>query len=116
MSDELKHECGIAMIRLLRPLEYYQKKYGTSLYALNKMYLLMQKQVNRGQDGAGLANIKLNVEPGKRYISRYRSNKTNSVQDIFTYINKKFEKVELNSPGKLKDVQWLKENMPFSGE
>ena len=116
MSDELKHECGIAMIRLLKPLEYYQKKYGTSLYALNKMYLLMQKQVNRGQDGAGLANIKLNVEPGKRYISRYRSNKTNSVQDIFTYINKKFEEVELNSPGKLKDVQWLKENMSFSGE
>ena len=116
MSDELKHECGIAMIRLLKPLEYYQKKYGTSLYALNKMYLLMQKQVNRGQDGAGLANIKLNVEPGKRYISRYRSNKTNSVQDIFTYINKKFEEVELNSPGKLKDVEWLKENMSFSGE
>ena len=76
----------------------------------------MQKQVNRGQDGAGLANIKLNVEPGKRYISRYRSNKTNSVQDIFTYINKKFEEVELNSPGKLKDVHWLKENMSFSGE
>ena len=93
MSDELKHECGIAMIRLLKPLEYYQKKYGTSLYALNKMYLLMQKQVNRGQDGAGLANIKLNVEPGKRYISRYRSNKTNSVQDIFTYINKKFDNI-----------------------
>ena len=68
MSDELKHECGIAMIRLLKPLEYYQKKYGTSLYALNKMYLLMQKQVNRGQDGAGLANIKLNVEPGKRSL------------------------------------------------
>ena len=64
MSDELKHECGIAMIRLLKPLEYYQKKYGTSL-CLNKMYLLMQKQANRGEDGAGLANIKLNVEPGK---------------------------------------------------
>ena len=116
MSDELKHECGVAMIRLLKPLEYYQEKYGTSLYGLNKMYLLMQKQVNRGQDGAGLANIKLDVEPGKRYISRYRSNKTNSVQDIFTYINKKFEDVEYKNPGKLQDVQWLKENVSFSGE
>jgi amidophosphoribosyltransferase len=104
------------MIRLLKPLEYYQEKYGTSLYGLNKMYLLMQKQVNRGQDGAGLANIKLDVAPGKRYISRYRSNKTNSVQDIFTYINKKFEDVEEKNPGKLKDVQWLKENVSFSGE
>ena len=116
MSDELKHECGVAMIRLLKPLEYYQEKYGTSLYGLNKMYLLMQKQVNRGQDGAGLANIKLDVAPGKRYISRYRSNKANSVQDLFTYINKKFEDVEAKNPGKLQDVQWLKENVSFSGE
>ena len=116
MSDELKHECGVAMIRLLKPLDYYYKKYDTSLYGLNKMYLLMQKQVNRGQDGAGLANIKLDIEPGKRYISRYRSNKPNSVQDIFTYINKKFEDVELNFPGKLNDVQWLKKNIAFSGE
>lgn len=116
MSDELKHECGIAMIRLLKPLEYYQKKYNTSLYALNKMYLLMQKQVNRGQDGAGLANIKLDLEPGKRYISRYRSNKSNSVQKVFQYINKKFEDIEKTNPGKLQDVQWLKENAAFSGE
>ena len=116
MSDELKHECGIAMIRLLKPLEYYQEKYGTSLYGLNKMYLLMQKQVNRGQDGAGLANIKLDVKPGKRYISRYRSNKVNSVQDVFTYINKKFEDIEEKHPGKIQDVQWLKENTAFSGE
>ena len=116
MSDELKHECGVAMIRLLKPLEYYQEKYGTSLYGLNKMYLLMQKQVNRGQDGAGLANIKLDVKPGKRYISRYRSNKVNSVQDVFTYINKKFEDIEEKHPGKIQDVQWLKENTAFSGE
>ena len=116
MSDELKHECGIAMIRLLKPLEYYQEKYGTSLYGLNKMYLLMQKQVNRGQDGADLANIKLDVKPGKRYISRYRSNKVNSVQDVFTYINKKFEDIEEKHPGKIQDVQWLKENTAFSGE
>ena len=116
MSDELKHECGIAMIRLLKPLEFYQEKYKTSLYALNKMYLLMQKQVNRGQDGAGLANIKLDVSPGKRYISRYRSNKTNSVQDIFSYINNKFKEIESQHPEKLHDVQWLKKNMSFSGE
>tara|TARA_B100001093_G_scaffold22442_1_gene19979 strand:- start:446 stop:2344 length:1899 start_codon:yes stop_codon:yes gene_type:complete len=116
MSDELKHECGIAMIRLLKPLEFYQEKYKTSLYALNKMYLLMQKQVNRGQDGAGLANIKIDVKPGKRYISRYRSNKTNSVQDIFSYINKKFKKIESQQPEKLKDVKWLKQNMSFTGE
>ena len=116
MSDELKHECGIAMLRLLKPLEYYHEKYGTSLYGLNKMYLLMQKQVNRGQDGAGLANIKLDLPPGKRYISRYRSNKPNSVQDIFSYINSKFQDVETRDPGKLKDVNWLKENMSFSGE
>ena len=116
MSDELKHECGVAMIRLLKPLEYYQEKYGTSLYGLNKMYLLMQKQVNRGQDGAGLANIKLDVKPGKRYISRYRSNKANSVQDVFTYINKKFEDLEEKHPEKMQDVQWLKQNAAFSGE
>jgi amidophosphoribosyltransferase len=100
----------------LKPLEYYQEKYGTSLYGLNKMYLLMQKQVNRGQDGAGLANIKLDLPPGKRYISRYRSNKANSVQDIFSYINSKFQEVEAEDPSKLKDVNWLKENMSFSGE
>ena len=116
MSDELKHECGIAMIRLLKPLDHYQKKYGTTLYGLNKMYLLMQKQVNRGQDGAGLANIKLDVEPGKRYISRYRSNKVNSVQDVFKYINNKFIAIEEEHPGKLNDPQWLKNNASFSGE
>ncbi len=116
MSDELKHECGIAMIRLLKPLDHYQKKYGTTLYGLNKMYLLMQKQVNRGQDGAGLANIKLDVEPGKRYISRYRSNKVNSVQDVFKYINNKFIALEKEHPGKLNDSQWLKNNAAFSGE
>ena len=83
MSDQIKHECGIAMIRLLKPLEFYREKYGTSFYGLNKMYLLMEKQHNRGQDGAGLANIKLDVEPGARYISRYRSNSNKPIQDIF---------------------------------
>ena len=83
MSDAIKHECGIALLRLLKPLSYYQEKYGTALYGLNKMYLLMQKQVNRGQDGAGLVNIKLNTTPGKPYISRRRSAEQNSIQDLF---------------------------------
>ena len=74
MSDELKHECGIALVRLLKPLEYYKKNYGTSFYGVNKMYLMMEKQHNRGQDGAGFAGIKLNMDPGDRYISRIRSN------------------------------------------
>ena len=87
MSDPIKHECGIAMLRLLKPIEYYQKKYGSSLYGLDKMYLLMEKQHNRGQDGAGIANIKLNVNPGKRYISRTRSVTTNPIQDVFSRIN-----------------------------
>ena len=89
MSDDIKHECGVAMIRLLKPLSFYKKKYNTARYALNKMYLLMQKQVNRGQDGAGLANIKLNVPPGKRYISRYRTNLQNPVREVFKYIDDK---------------------------
>ena len=116
MSDFIKHECGIAMLRLLKPLEYYQKKYGTSLYALNKMYLLMEKQHNRGQDGAGLANIKLDVAPGKRYISRTRSVSPNPIQDVFSQINKKFFEIKENDPEKLKNPEWMKENLPFTGE
>ena len=92
MSDQIKHECGIALIRLLKPLEYYIEKYGTPLYGLNKLYLLMEKQHNRGQDGAGVANIKLDVEPGKRYISRYRSVSSDPIRDIFGRINEKFAK------------------------
>ena len=86
MSDSIKHECGIAFIRLLKPLSYYQEKYGTALYGLNKLYLLMEKQHNRGQDGAGIATIKLDVKPGNRYISRYRSMEKNAVSDIFEYV------------------------------
>ena len=82
MSDPIKHECGIAFVRLRKPLEYYVEKYGTAFYGLNKMYLLMEKQRNRGQDGAGLANVKLDMEPGTRYISRYRSVDTNAIGDI----------------------------------
>ena len=87
MSDALKHECGIALIRLLKPLEYYKEKYGTAFYGVNKMYLMMEKQHNRGQDVAGLASIKFNVEPGTRYISRIRSNEDQPIQDIFDQIN-----------------------------
>ena len=116
MSDSIKHECGVAMLRLLKPLSYYQEKYGSSLYGLNKMYLLMEKQHNRGQDGVGLANIKLDVDPGKRYISRKRSVTTNPIQDVFKQVNKRFIELEKNDPEKLKDSQWMKENMPFTGE
>lgn len=116
MSDSIKHECGIAFIRLLKPLSYYQEKYGTSLYGLNKLYLLMEKQHNRGQDGAGIATIKLDIKPGNRYISRYRSMERNAVQDIFSYVMKKFAAVEKENPELLKDAQWLKENVSFTGE
>lgn len=113
MSDQIKHECGIALIRLLKPLEFYIEKYGTPLYGLNKLYLLMEKQHNRGQDGAGVANIKLDVEPGKRYISRYRSVASNPIQDIYDRINEKFAQV---TPKHLKDAKWLKKNVAFTGE
>ena len=116
MSDAIKHECGVAMLRLLKPLSFYQEKYGTSLYGLNKMYLLMEKQHNRGQDGVGLANVKLDVSPGKRYISRKRSITANPIQDVFKQANKKFVALEEKDPEKLKDSNWLKENLPFTGE
>lgn len=116
MSDFIKHECGIAMVRLLKPLQYYIDKYGTATYGLDKMYLLMEKQHNRGQDGAGIANIKFDVEPGQRYISRYRSNDSQPIKDIFTKINHKFNEVHEYHPEKLKDADWLKVNVPFTGE
>ena len=116
MSDPIKHECGIVMIRLRKPLEYYQKKYGTALYGLNKLYLLMEKQHNRGQDGAGVATIKLDVDPGNRYISRNRSNSSKPIKDIFDKINSKFQEIEENDPEKLKDPEWLKANVSFVAE
>ena len=116
MSDQIKHECGVAFIRLLKPLSYYQEKYGTALYGLNKLYLLMEKQHNRGQDGAGVATIKLDIAPGKRYISRHRSMASNAVADIFEYIQKKFADVEKEQPEKMKDAEWLKDNVSFTGE
>ena len=87
MSDAIKHECGIALIRLLKPLDYYQKKYGTAFYGVNKMYLMMEKQHNRGQDGAGFASIKLDMPPGSRFMSRVRSAKAKPIMDIFDQIN-----------------------------
>lgn len=116
MSDSIKHECGIAFIRLLKPLSFYQEKYGTALYGLNKLYLLMEKQHNRGQDGAGIATIKLDVKPGNRYISRYRSMEQNAVADIFEYVQKKFAVLQKENPEKFLDSQWLKDNMSFTGE
>ena len=116
MSDALKHECGVAMLRLLKPLEFYKEKYGTSFYALKKMYLLMEKQRNRGQDGAGMANVKLDTPAGKRYISRKRSTTTNPIQDLFAQINQRFINLEESDPSKLEDTNWLKHNMPFTGE
>ena len=116
MSDAIKHECGVAMLRLLKPLAFYQKKYGTAFYGLNKMYLLMEKQHNRGQDGVGLANIKIDVPPGKRYISRKRSVATNPIQDVFKQANKRFVDLQDKNPEKLSDPKWLKENLPFTGE
>ncbi len=116
MSDAIKHECGIAMIRLLKPLSYYKKKYGTSFYALNKMYLLMEKQHNRGQDGAGLANIKFDLEPGKRYISRHRSNSSTPIKDVFAHVNQRFEAEFEKNPDHIQDPEWLKKNLPFTGE
>ena len=116
MSDPIKHECGVAMLRLLKPLDYYQKKYGTSFYGLNKMYLLMEKQHNRGQDGVGLANVKLDVPAGKKYISRKRSTEANPIQDVFKQVNRRFVELEASNPEKLKNPEWLKENLPFTGE
>lgn len=116
MSDAIKHECGIAHIRLRKPLQYYIDKYGTPLYAINKMYILMEKQQNRGQDGAGVATIKLDVPEGTRYISRYRSIDPQPVAAIFKKVNKKFKKILKDKPNKYKNAKWLQENVAFTGE
>jgi amidophosphoribosyltransferase len=116
MSDFLHHECGIAMIRLLKPLEFYKEKYGTSLYGINKLYLLMEKQHNRGQDGAGVASIKLDVRPGKQYISRYRSVEKNAIPHIFSHINKPIEELIKKFPLQAENPQFIKDNADFTGE
>ncbi|WP_111707284.1 amidophosphoribosyltransferase [Lutibacter citreus] len=115
MSDAIKHECGIAMVRLLKPLQYYKDKYGSAFYGLNKMYLLMEKQHNRGQDGAGIASIKFDVEAGTRYISRVRSNKSQPIQDIFSQINGRLNSLNEENPDKIDDVEWQNNNAPYIG-
>ena len=116
MSDAIKHECGIALLRLKKPLEFYKEKYGSSFYAIQKMYLLMEKQHNRGQDGAGLASIKLDMEPGERYISRVRSNKTSPIQDIFSQINGRINEELEARPELVNDVAAQKADLPYIGE
>ena len=111
--EELKHECGVAMIRLLKPLEYYQEKYGTWMYAINKLYLLMEKQHNRGQDGAGLACVKLETEPGEEYMFRERALGPNAITEIFSVIQSNFKNL---TQEQLSDVEWAKRNLPFAGE
>ena len=124
MSESIKHECGIALIRMRKPFQHYLDKYNTPMYGLNKLYLMMEKQVNRGQDGAGIANIKINVKPGNRYISRYRSVEPQAVADIFGKINKKFKKAQKVAKDTKRetgidavhDAQWWQENVAFTGE
>ncbi|WP_340076974.1 amidophosphoribosyltransferase [Leptobacterium sp. I13] len=116
MSDAIKHECGIALIRLLKPLEFYKEKYGSAFYGINKMYLMMEKQHNRGQDGAGFASIKVNMDPGERYISRIRSNKAQPIQDIFSQINTRINDVLNTNPEFNNDVAAQKKSIPYLGE
>lgn len=113
MSDQIKHECGVALVRLLKPLDYYHKKYGTALYGLNKLRLLLKKQRNRGQDGAGLATIKLDPKPGTRYISRKRSTANNYLDDLFSQVYSHFQDL---SPNQINNPEWLKDNKPYTGE
>ncbi|MFM2284832.1 MAG: hypothetical protein RLZZ543_329 [Bacteroidota bacterium] len=116
MSEIIKHECGIVLIRLLKPLDYYRQKYGSARYALNKLHLLMEKQHNRGQDGAGIACIKFDVDPGERYIGRFRSNAPQALREIVEKVNSYFEEIRVNEPSKLNDTDYLKEHVPFIGE
>jgi amidophosphoribosyltransferase len=116
MSDALKHECGIALVRLLKPLEFYKEKYGSAFYGIQKMYLMMEKQHNRGQDGAGFASIKLDVEPGERYISRVRSNQAQPIQDVFAQINERINEELTLNPEYTDDVAAQKRNIPYVGE
>ena len=116
MSDAITHECGIALVRLKKPISYYHEKYGSALYGVNKMYVLMEKQHNRGQDGAGMANIKLDMPPGKRYISRYRSIDKTPIQDLFERVNQRIYKGLEGQDDRIHDPEWLKQNVPFIGE
>ena len=116
MSDAIKHECGIALLRLKKPLEYYKEKYGSAFYGIQKMYLLMEKQHNRGQDGAGFASIKLDVQPGERYISRVRSNDAQPIQDVFAQINERINEEMAAHPEYADNVALQKSKIPYIGE
>lgn len=116
MSEQIKHECGIVLIRLLKPLEYYRQKYGSARYALNKLNLMMEKQHNRGQDGAGVACIKFDMEPGQRYIGRYRSNADQALKDIFETLNRHYEDIKREYPDRYRETDFQKEQHPFVGE
>jgi amidophosphoribosyltransferase len=116
VSDNIKHECGIALIRLLKPLSYYHKKYGTPLYGLNKLYLLMEKEHNRGQDGAGIATIKIDLAPGYKFLDRRRSISPTAIKDIFEDIFKKTRKIQKKNPELYNNTEWMKKNVPFTGE
>ena len=116
MSDAIQHECGIALLRLRKPLDFYLDKYGSALYGLDKMILMMEKQHNRGQDGAGLAGVKLNMPPGQRYISRYRSVEDNPMQDIYNRIQRRIEELLDGQMEKIKDINWVKNNLAFACE
>ncbi|MBL7933840.1 MAG: amidophosphoribosyltransferase [Bacteroidia bacterium] len=116
MSDIIHHECGVALVRLLKPLDYYKTKYGSARYGLHKLYQIMEKMVNRGQDGAGVATIKLDMEPGTTYLDRMRSIKPKATQDIFTHINNNFVEAQKNFPNAYQTAAWQKNNIPFLGE
>ncbi|MRJ07481.1 amidophosphoribosyltransferase [Ornithobacterium rhinotracheale] len=116
MSDAIKHECGIALLRLLKPLSYYKEKYGNAFYGVDKMYLMLEKQHNRGQDGAGLASIKLGMQPGERYISRARSNSDSPIKDVFTQVNESIARRIKENPEAVHDMELLKKVAPYIGE
>lgn len=116
MSDAIKHECGIALVRLLKPLDYYKEKYGSSFYGLQKMYLMLEKQHNRGQDGAGFASIKLDMAPGERFMSRVRSSEQQPIKDIFGKINQRINDVEQSLKTPVSSSQELKSAFPYVGE
>ena len=116
MSDQIKHECGIALIRLRKPLEYYRLKYGTWQYGINKLYVMMEKQHNRGQDGAGAVGVKVDMSPGREYIFRHRSIDPNPIRDVFAKIFKEFNQAQQQYPKAFPDPTWAKANLPFAGE
>lgn len=116
MSDIIKHECGVALIRLLKPISFYKAKYGSARYGLHKMYQLMEKMINRGQDGAGISSVKLNAKPGTTYIDRMRSIEPKATQDIFSQVNELFVEAQVKNPELYKSADWQKENIPFCAE